>query len=116
MSFLLNSESIIICPHGGRVQTKPVYGTDYLVDGQPVCVKEDAYSIFGCPMRKNQCQSIKWNNDPSGFRLLGKYLVLTNTSIGICVDRNNSATGMAISLQYQTTTSLDTFRESFKSV
>ncbi|MEK7724552.1 MAG: hypothetical protein AAB336_09415 [Acidobacteriota bacterium] len=115
MSFLLNTTSIITCPHGGKILCKPFFGGSYLIDGQPVCVKEDNYSIYGCPMPKNQCHSVKWQNDPFGVLIFGRYQVLTNDSVGVCLDHKNSVTGNAVSVVYQTKVSLEYFRDSFKS-
>lgn len=110
MSFLLNSASIITCPHGGRVMSSLLYGSKYLVDGQPVCVKEDSYSIYGCSMKGNKCHSVKWIEDPSATLLYGRYQALTNTSVGLCLDFSKSSTGNAISHIYQTKVSLEDFK------
>jgi len=113
MSFLLNSASIITCPHGGKISVKPFYGITHLVDGKPVCVKEDAYSINGCPM-KTQCHSVKWMDDSSVALLYGRFQILTNTSIGVCFDLKNFPTGNAKSVAYQTKISLESYQDSFK--
>ena len=114
MSFLLNSASIITCPHGGRILCKPFYGINYLVDGSPVCVKEDAYSIYGCPSAGHQCHSVKWIDDSPAFLPQGRNQILTQSSIGICLDRKNSPTGKAVVVSVQTRVSAEDWQQNFK--
>lgn len=114
MSFLLNTASTIACPHGGSVRHTPIYGLAMPINGQPICLKEDKYSISGCPLSKNQCRSVKWGNDPSGFLLYGLYQVLTMDSFGLCVDQQNSPTGRVRPVSSQTTVSLEDFQGWFK--
>jgi hypothetical protein len=110
MSFLLNRASLIICPHGGMVLSSLIYGSKYLVDGQPVCVKEDSYLIYGCPMKENQCRTVKWLDDSSAPLLYGRFQALTNTSVGLCLDFSKSPTGNAIIHICQTKVSLEDFK------
>ena len=114
MSFLLNTASVIACPHGGRVRHTPIYGLSMPIVGQPICLKEDKYSISGCPLSKNQCCSVQWSDDTSGFLLYGRYLVLTTTSFGLCVDQQNFPTGRVRPVLSQTTVSLEDFQGWFK--
>jgi len=110
MKFLLNKASIITCPHGGRVIPTIRYGASYLVEGQPVCVKEDSFGVYGCSMIGNHCHSVKWLEDSSAPLISGRYQALTNASIGVCLDSRDTPMGNAILQLYQTKVSTENFK------
>ena len=114
MSFLLNTASVITCPHGGRVKHTPIYGLGFPIVGLPICLKEDKYSISGCPLSRNQCCSVQWNEDKSGVLLYGLYQVLATTSAGLCFDRHNFPTGNVRPVLSQTTVSLEDYEGWYK--
>ena len=92
MTFILNSTSTLLCPHGGRVQHIPASGTMYKVNGYPPMRMGDNYFIAGCPnmmplgpsMMPSPCMKVQWTVG-SVFLTVKGSPALTNRSIGLCM-------------------------------
>jgi|SRR5690606_494434 len=96
MAFLLNSQAVLLCPHGGMIQHIPGSFTTYRINGYPPMLINDTYIVSGCPFMvaggggaiPMNCHHVQWVNG-SPMMMVNGVPVLTNTSNGICF----SATG-----------------------
>jgi len=96
MAFLLNSQAVLLCPHGGTVQHIPNSFTTYRINGYPPLLLNDTYIVSGCPFMiasggtaiPMNCRHVQWFTG-SPMMMVNGIPVLTNTSTGLCM----SATG-----------------------
>ena len=98
MTFLLNSDSIILCPHGGVVNYMPLSGTAYRVDGRFPMLLGDLYQIAGCPFMSNygsSCNFVQWVT-ASNLLIVKGQPALIATSVGLCISASGGAQGPAI--------------------
>lgn len=86
-ALLLNTNSVIMCPHGGMVVHVPVTSTTFRVDGRRPMLMTDIYNVVGCPFvngyHPSPCQSVTWVS-ASSLLLVKGIPVLTRNSVGIC--------------------------------
>lgn len=90
-NFILNSQTVLMCPHGGSIQHVPTTFTTYRVNGYPPLRLADSYLVTGCPFMlpmggapsPSPCQTVLWTA-PSPYLFVKGSPVLTNASIGIC--------------------------------
>jgi hypothetical protein len=91
MAFLLTKNSVILCPHGGRVMHHPTSFSGKLIDGAMPMLLNDVYNVVGCQFKSgispgifpSPCIHVNWANG-SKTRLINGIPVLTNASVGIC--------------------------------
>lgn len=98
MTFLLNSDSVILCPHGGMVSHTPLSGTSYRVDGRFPMLLGDLYQIAGCPFMSNYgspCFMVKWVT-ASNMLIIKSQPALIATSVGLCISAGGIPQGPAI--------------------
>lgn len=101
---LLNSGSIVMCPHGGMVQHIPTTGTSYRVSGRPPMLLSDVYLIAGCAFyaySPSPCVKVMWVTGSSLLFVKGQP-VLTLASVGMCLAASGAAQGPAIIATAQT--------------
>ncbi len=97
-AFLLTTDSVILCPHGGIVTHVPTTFTTYRVQGRRPMLMTDEYLIAGCtgtggPM--GGCFRIQWVTGSTMLIVKG-VPVLTQSSVGICLTSAGVASGPAI--------------------
>ena len=110
MSFLLNSNSTLLCPHGGRVQHSPLSGTLYKINGYPPMRIADNYMVTGCPLMMplgptlmpSPCMKVQWIVG-SPFMTVKGSPALTNASQGLCMSAMGLPQGAVVIAAYQTT-------------
>lgn len=101
---LLNTHSVIMCPHGGTVQHIPTTTTSFRVSGWRPMLLSDTYLIAGCPFHTygpSPCMLVNWVTGSSLLFVKGQP-VLTLASVGLCVAGNGAAQGPAIIATAQT--------------
>lgn len=108
MSFLLNSTSTLLCPHGARVQHIPLSATMYKVNGYPPMRVGDNYMVTGCPnmmplgptMMPSPCMKVHWTVGSPMMMVKGSP-VLTSKSVGLCMSSAGVPQGPVIIASYQ---------------
>jgi len=99
MAFLLTKSSIILCPHGGRVMHTPTGVSGKLGNGEIPMLLNDRYFVLGCSFAAGDypspCQQVNWAGG-SKTRSINGVPVLTNASVGICVNAANAPQGPAV--------------------
>lgn len=101
---LLNTNSIIMCPHGGIASHTPTSGTSYRVDGRVPMLETDLYTVSGCPYGHRQsgpCFRIQWVTASNMLIIKGRR-ALTYESVGICQSASGIAYGPAVVTYTQT--------------
>ena len=103
-NLLLNSQSVIMCPHGGTVSHVPTSYTSFRVDGRRPMLITDIYLVVGCPnymYGPSPCTTVTWLNGTVNLLVLGKPL-LTIASVGLCQSGSGIMQGPAIVTYTQT--------------
>lgn len=99
MAFLLTKSSIISCPHGGRVTHAPTNFSGKTINGEMPMLLTDSYFVVGCAFAAggyaSPCQRVTWA-DGSKTRSINGVPVLTNQSVGICLNAVAAPQGTAI--------------------
>src|SRR6187549_2131811 len=93
-NLLLNTGSIIMCPHGGLVSHSSTTWTTYRISGRPPMLQTDLYIVSGCPF-SSPCTSVQWVTG-STMLLVKGIPVLTVASVGICSSASMIPNGPAI--------------------
>jgi hypothetical protein len=97
-AFLLNENSVILCPHGGVVTHIPITFTTYRIEGRRPMLLTDEYMVQGCPGAGGPmggCIRVQWVSG-STMLLVKGIPVLTQTSVGLCQTSAGVAAGPAI--------------------
>lgn len=96
---LLNTNSVIMCPHGGMVQHVPAGYTAYRVDGRPPMLYGDTYLLQGCPNMMfgapSPCTLVNWVS-PSTMLIVKGRPALTFSSIPLCTSANGTVSGPGV--------------------
>ena len=103
-NLLLNSQSVIMCPHGGMVSHIPTTYTSYRVDGRRPMFLTDHYVVVGCPNYMHgpsPCTMVTWLNGTVLLLVKGQPL-LTLSSVGLCQSASGIMQGPAIITYTQT--------------
>jgi hypothetical protein len=103
MPSLLNTASVMICPHGGTVQ--PVSGdTRVSVGGANALRPSDTFSIIGCTFPPSgpphPCVQVNWVVSAQRSKALGDF-TLTESSVGLCVAADQAVQGTVLILGTQ---------------
>ncbi len=102
-ALLLNTHSVIFCPHGGVVTHIPSAYTTYRVDGQLPMRQADSYLINGCPngaYSGMSCTNVQWVSASARLIIKGSP-ALTLASVGLCM-AGGVALGPAVVARSQT--------------
>lgn len=103
-NLLLNTHSVIMCPHGGMVSHVPTTYTSYRVDGRLPMFVTDLFVVAGCPnviYGPSPCTMVTWLNGTVNLIVKGQP-VLTIASVGLCQSASGVMQGPAIIAQTQT--------------
>ena len=111
MPYILTGSSMIICPHGGRVQHSPVYATETLmIDGHYVFFHDDKYLIGGCPAG---CERIEWFKYYQELIYKGNRYFLTHESQPSCYGSGSGFKGYGLILFFQMKVDTETIKKQF---
>jgi hypothetical protein len=100
MPALLNTASVMMCPHGGTVQaisanTRTQVGGAYALRGS------DAFLIAGCPFATpfgpHPCVQVQWVATSARSRAIGDF-TLTAESVGLCLAPDMTPQGTVLIL------------------
>lgn len=81
---LLGTDTVINCPHGGRVAAARAPASDaVLLDGRPVATGAGAYVVTGCTHTvhgtPSPCTGVRWTADRDGVLVDGVPVLLDST-------------------------------------
>ena len=101
--FVLDTNSTILCPHGGTVVHVPTAYSNYKVSGLPPMRQADTYIVTGCPFMgpggmPMPCMRVEWATASTNLIVCGSP-VLLQTSSGICI--GPAVTGPAMVVSHQ---------------
>ncbi len=105
MAGLLNTSSVMKCPHGGQV-TATTTNTRVQAGGDFALRSSDTFLISGCPFTlgptPHPCVQVQWVQPASGSQVMSDF-TLTEESVGMCVaaDMATQGTVMISSTQSQ---------------
>jgi len=97
MADLLNTSSIMLCPHGGTVSvissnTKTKAGGDFVLRSA------DTFIIAGCsfnPGTAHPCVRVQWVQTDTRSQVLGDF-TLSAESVGLCVAGDQAVQGTVL--------------------
>ena len=98
MAGLLNTSSMMMCPHGGTVNaiasnTKAKAGGDYILRAS------DTFTIAGCPLNisgaPHPCVQVQWVQTALKSKVLSDF-TLTQQSVGLCVAADQAVQGTVL--------------------
>jgi hypothetical protein len=98
MPALLNSDSVMMCPHGGTVQaitsnTRAQAASGFLLRAS------DTFVIAGCPfvlgVVPHPCVQVQWVQPASDSQAVGDF-TLTEASVGLCVAPDQAVQGTVL--------------------
>jgi len=103
MANLLNTSSIMMCPHGGTVSVIPS-NTQVTAAGDPCILATDTYLVAGCPfiigIVPHPCIQVQWVQPDSASQINGSF-TLSEESVGLCIAADMSAQGVVLILMTQ---------------
>jgi hypothetical protein len=98
MAGLLNSSSILMCPHGGMVQaitsnTRVKGGGDFLLR------QSDTFLVSGCPfvlgLLYHPCVQVQWVQADQQSQVMSDF-TLSEESVGMCVAADQAVQGTVL--------------------
>jgi hypothetical protein len=98
MASLLNSSSMMMCPHGGMV-TATTTNTSVMAGGDPVLRASDVFVIAGCALVigivPHPCVQVQWVQPDSMSQVEGDF-TLSEESVGLCVAADMAVQGTVL--------------------
>jgi hypothetical protein len=98
MANLLNTSSVMMCPHGGSVSVISS-NTQVLAAGDPVLRASDTFLIAGCPfivgIVPNPCVQVQWVQPDSESQVLSDF-TLSEESVGLCIADDGAVQGTVL--------------------
>src|SRR5215469_14888132 len=98
MANLLNTSSIMMCPHGGTVSAISS-NTRVNAGGSPVLRATDTFLIAGCPfvvgIVPHPCMQVQWVQPDAQSQVLGDF-TLSEESVGLCVAADMAVQGTVL--------------------
>jgi hypothetical protein len=98
MSGLLNTNSVLMCPHGGTV-TATTSNNRVLAAGAPVLRAADTFVITGCPFpptgTPHPCVTVQWQTTDQRSLMIDK-LTLSESSVGVCLAGDQAPQGFVV--------------------
>lgn len=102
MAGLLNTASVLMCPHGGTVSAETT-NSNVKVGGAFAVLATDTFLITGCtfnPGAAHPCVTIQWVQ-PAARSEVSKNPTLTEQSVGLCVAADVAVQGVVQVLSTQ---------------
>jgi hypothetical protein len=98
MPGLLNTESVLMCPHGGTVQIVTT-NTRVQAGGSFAVLSSDTFIIAGCPfilgLVPHPCVQVQWLQ-PAERSQVGGEFTLTEASVGLCIAPDQAPQGAVL--------------------
>ncbi len=98
MPGLLNTSSIMMCPHGGTVSAI-TSNTKVNVGGGPAVLSTDTFTIAGCAfvigVVPHPCMQVQWVQ-PDVRSQVGGAFTLSESSVGLCVAADMAPQGTVL--------------------
>jgi hypothetical protein len=98
MAGLLNTSSVLQCPHGGSV-TAITSNSRAKAAGDFLVRSSDTFTIAGCPFMigpsPHPCMSIQWVQPDQKSQVLGDF-TLSEQSVGLCVAGDQAMQGTVL--------------------
>lgn len=98
MANLLNTSSIMMCPHGGTVSAISS-NTRVNAGGSPVLRATDTFLIAGCPfvvgIVPHPCMQVQWVQPDAQSQVLSDF-TLSEASVGLCVAADMAVQGTVL--------------------
>jgi hypothetical protein len=95
MPGLLNLSSVMMCPHGGQVQSI-TSNTQVQAVGDFVLRSSDTFLIAACPFflgpAPHPCMTVQWVQPAARSQVSGGY-TLTEASVGLCLAADQAPQG-----------------------
>jgi hypothetical protein len=95
---ILNTSSIIMCPHGGQAVLF-TSNARVLAGAAPALLESDIHPVVGCPFsvgpKYSPCVRIEWLAG-AGSVSVGGTPVLLQTSVGTCMSAEGAPQGTAV--------------------
>jgi hypothetical protein len=103
MPALLNSASVMMCPHGGTVQAV-TSNTRAQAAGGLLLRASDTFLIAGCSFMlgtaPHPCVQVQWVQPATGSKAVGDF-TLTEASVGLCTAPDQAVQGTVLILVAQ---------------
>jgi hypothetical protein len=103
MPALLNTASVMMCPHGGTVQAM-TSNTRAQGGGAFLLRASDTFIVTGCPfvlgLSPHPCVQVQWVQPAARSQATGDF-TLTESSVGLCVAADQAAQGAALIVMTQ---------------
>lgn len=98
MAQLLNTSSVLMCPHGGTV-TAVSSNTKAKAAGSFILRSSDTFTIAGCSLNisgaPHPCVQVQWTKAAQKPKAAGDF-VLTTDSIGLCIAADQATQGTVL--------------------
>lgn len=103
MGQLLNTSSVMMCPHGGSVSAISSNARTK-ADGAFVVRPSDTFMIAGCPLNvsgaPHPCMRVQWVTPAARSKAVGD-ATLTTDSVGLCLAGDGAAQGTVMIVSAQ---------------
>jgi hypothetical protein len=99
MGGLLNTASVLMCPHGGTVSAI-TSNTRVNAGGSPVVRASDTFIIAGCPFTlppavPSPCVSVQWISPDTRSQVMSDF-TLSEASVGLCLAATQAPQGTVL--------------------
>jgi hypothetical protein len=99
MGGLLNTASVLMCPHGGTVSAI-TSNTRVNAGGSPVVRASDTFIIAGCPFTlpgpvPSPCVSVQWISPDTRSQVMSDF-TLSEASVGLCLAGTQAPQGTVL--------------------
>ena len=98
MPGLLNSSSVMMCPHGGQV-TAITANARAKAEGDFILRSSDTFVIAGCPfvigIVPHPCVQVQWVQPDTRSQVISDF-TLSETSVGLCVAPDQAIQGTVL--------------------
>jgi hypothetical protein len=98
MAGLLNTSSIMMCPHGGTVSAI-TSNTQVMAAGDPLVRATDTFMIAGCPfvlgIVPHPCMQVQWVQPDTMSQAVSDF-TLSEQSVGLCVAADMAVQGTVL--------------------
>lgn len=98
MADLLNTASILMCPHGGMVSAI-TSNTRVNAGGGPAVLATDTFTIAGCPfvigVVPHPCVQVQWVQPDARSQVEGNF-TLSESSVGLCIAADMAVQGTVL--------------------
>src|SRR4051812_5488908 len=94
MGGLLNTSSVMMCPHGGTVSAS-TSNTRVKAAGSPLVRATDTFTIAGCPFtltNPHPCTQVQWVQPDARSQVVSDF-TLSEQSVGLCVAADMAVQG-----------------------